>query len=102
MSRARQEVSFQETGDAREPYEALVDGERWTVRINEFPEEPSLYSLLVDGAVVEELMEWPAAWSRPAPPTHTAAGDPHEQAEYDREQAHFERTRRIPPSKRVK
>lgn len=47
------------------PYEADVGGARWRVRVNEFPEEPSLYSLLVGDEVVEELMEWPAAWTRP-------------------------------------
>lgn len=58
-------VRFARTGDARLPYEAELDGARWTVRVNEFPAEPSVYSLLVDGVVVEELMAWPAAWSRP-------------------------------------
>lgn len=57
-------VRFVATDDARHPYAAEVDGTRWTVRVNEFPEEPSLYSLLVDGGVVEELMAWPAAWER--------------------------------------
>jgi hypothetical protein len=58
-------VTFRETGDARFPFEASVDGETWLVRIDEFPEEPSLYSLIVDGEVVERLMAWPAAWVRP-------------------------------------
>jgi hypothetical protein len=58
-------VRFVATDDARHPYTAEVDGARWTVRVNEFPEEPSLYSLLVDGVVVEELMAWPAAWEHP-------------------------------------
>ena len=58
-------VRFVSTDDARHPYTAEVDRARWTVRVNEFPEEPSLYSLLVDGGVVEELMAWPAAWQRP-------------------------------------
>ena len=58
-------ATFRATGDAMVPYEADVDGARWRVRVNEFPEEPSLYSLLVGDEVVEELMEWPAAWTRP-------------------------------------
>lgn len=58
-------VRFSPTDDARHPYMAEIDGARWTVRVNEFPEAPSLYSLLVDGVVVEELMAWPAAWERP-------------------------------------
>jgi hypothetical protein len=57
-------VRFLSTDDARHPYVAEVDGARWTVRVNEFPEEPSVYSLLVDGVVVEELMAWPDAWEQ--------------------------------------
>jgi len=96
MTRARREVLFHETGDARVPFAATVDGERWRVRLNEFPEEPSLYTLIVDGEVVEELMEWPKAWQR------GAAADAHEQAEYDREIEQLARTRHIKPSKLVK
>lgn len=62
---ARRTVRFRATDDARHPYAAEVDGARWTVRVNEFPEEPSVYSLLVDDVVVEELMAWPEAWERP-------------------------------------
>lgn len=57
-------VRFVATDDARHPYAAGVDGARWTVRVNEFPDDASVYSLLVDGIVVEELMAWPTAWER--------------------------------------
>lgn len=63
---SRRPVRFLATDDARHPYAAEVDGSRWTVRVNEFPEEPSVYSLQVNGVVVQELMDWPAAWERPA------------------------------------
>lgn len=63
---SRRPVRFLATDDARHPYAADVEGSRWTVRVNEFPEEPSVYSLMVDGVVIEELMDWPAAWERPA------------------------------------
>lgn len=101
MSRARQELTFHPTGEPRVPYEAIVDGERWTVRINEFPEAPSLYSLLIDERVVEELMAWPSTWKRLDLPPPPGGEDPYEQAEHDRAQAHFERTRSIKPSKLV-
>jgi hypothetical protein len=97
MSRSQQQVTFRASDDPRHPFEAVVDGKRWTVRINEFPEAPSLYTLIVDGEDVEELIEWPAAWSRPSPDD-----DPLEKAEYDRDLAQFERTRGIAPSKLVK
>lgn len=58
-------VTFVQTGDPRVPYAANVDGSRWRVRVNEFPETPSLYTLLIDGRVALELMEWPTAWKKP-------------------------------------
>ena len=87
-------VSFSATGDPRTPYAASVDGQRWTVRVNEFPVEPSLYTLFVDDVATEELLEWPSAWARPE--------DALDRAEADRELAQFERTRAIGPSKLVK
>lgn len=57
-------VTWRATPSAEHPYEAEVDGRRWTIRVNDFPAEP-MYSLLVDGEVVEDLEEWPAAWVRP-------------------------------------
>lgn len=110
---SRLRVSFRETGDARFPFEAVVDGRTWTVRVNELPKKllpyskkPSPYSLLVNGEVIKNLWKWPVAWRRPdttsTPPTNSSPGDDvHERVNFDREQAHFERTRNISPSSRV-
>jgi hypothetical protein len=57
-------VVWRRTASAEHPYEAEVDGRRWTIRVNDFPAE-ALYTLLVDGEPVEDLEEWPAAWRRP-------------------------------------
>ena len=108
MSRTRQRVTFHPTGEARHPWAALVDGERWTLRLNEFPESPSLYSLLVEGEVVEELLDWPDSWARTdgsepleaRPPGRD--DDAHEKAEFEREEAQLARTRDVRPSKLVK
>lgn len=62
--RTARAVSFRKTASALVPYEAEVDGERWAVRVNDFPAEP-LYTLLVDGVEVEDLDAWPRAWARP-------------------------------------
>ena len=40
-----------------------MDGQRWEVRINDFPEE-YMYSLLIDGTVVGDFHDWPEAWDR--------------------------------------
>lgn len=45
-------------------YVATVDGQRWTIRLGEFPEE-SLYALAIDGEEVLRFDDWPAAWRRP-------------------------------------
>jgi hypothetical protein len=63
-SRAARRVSWRRTGSAERPYEADVDGRRWTVQVNDFP-AAALYTLLVDGAPVEQLEAWPSAWTRP-------------------------------------
>lgn len=110
MKRSEQPVAFEATGDPRLPYAARVGDERWTVRVNEFPEEPTPYSLLVEGRLVEDLLAWPAAWTRTDTPTaaNVPTGgrpdddDPHERAELEREEAHLERTRGIRPSKLVR
>lgn len=96
MKPSERDVTFRATGDARTPYAAVVGGERWTVRVNDFPADPSLYSLSIDGRVVEDLMEWPGSWRRPDD------DDRHERAEAEREAAHVEKTRHVAPSKLVK
>ena len=59
-------VTWLATGDPHAPYAATVDGQRWVVRVNEWPDAPSFYTLLVDGAPALELLAWPSAWRRPA------------------------------------
>jgi len=58
-------VAWRSTSSAEIPYEADVDGRRWSLRVNDFPAQP-LYTLLVDGAPVVDVETWPAAWRRPA------------------------------------
>jgi hypothetical protein len=58
-------IEWRATGDAELPYEADVDGVRWTVRVNDFPAEP-LYTLIVGGAEARDINTWPRAWIRPA------------------------------------
>jgi hypothetical protein len=57
-------ISWRRTGSAEHPYEAEVDGRRWTIRVNDFPAE-RLYTLFVEGEPVEDLEAWPPAWKRP-------------------------------------
>ena len=83
MSRLARPVAFEATWDARTPWEAVVDGERWQVRRADFPKEPYLYALLVDGVEVEGFNAWPACWTQPE--------DPVQKAEYEHEIEHATR-----------
>ena len=62
-ARAGRSVVWQGTGDLESPWAAEVDGERWMIRLGDFPEEP-MYRLEVDGAEVGELHDWPQGWTR--------------------------------------
>jgi uncharacterized protein YjaG (DUF416 family) len=57
------DVAWTDTGDVDFPWSAQVDGVRWRVRINDFPDEP-MYGLEVGGADVGDFHDWPAEWSR--------------------------------------
>jgi hypothetical protein len=91
MSYCERPVTFDEVDDGMVRYQATVDGKRWQVRINALP--ASRYTLLINGAIVEEHATWPAPWIR--------TDDPCERSEYERDLDHLERTRSIKPSKLV-
>ena len=45
-------------------FEAEVEGSRWTIRLNDFPDEPC-YTLLINGDYMTHFDDWPAIWKRP-------------------------------------
>ena len=49
--------------DAEFPYQAMIDGRRWEIRVNDFPAEP-LYTLIIDGQEALDLEDWPSLWKR--------------------------------------
>ena len=57
-------VSWGPTGRAEFPYETLVDGRHWLVRVNDFPAD-ALYTLIVDGREAGDFDDWPGSWERP-------------------------------------
>lgn len=65
MSRMEQNVTWYLSPNGCVPWIALVGNERWEVRVNDFPQEPNLYTLLVDGKSVQDFKKWPACWTRP-------------------------------------
>jgi uncharacterized protein YjaG (DUF416 family) len=56
-------LSWTKTSDTAQPWEVEVDGQCWRVCINDFPDE-IMYTLLVNGVVVGDFHDWPAAWTR--------------------------------------
>ena len=62
--RMMREIAWDATGDVDFPWSAGVDGARWRVRINDFPDEP-MYSLEIDGVIVGDFNDWPELWTRP-------------------------------------
>ena len=63
--RLKRQVEWTKTGDPEVPFIAKSGCTTWTVRVNEFPEEP-LYSLLENGVEVMDFDDWPRLWSRPS------------------------------------
>jgi hypothetical protein len=53
------------TGDAFRPFRAVVDGDEWAVSVNDWPDEPTVYSLWVNGREAFGFDGWPDGWSRP-------------------------------------
>jgi len=60
-----QPLSWTATGGGEFPFETTSDGKRLVVRVNGFPEDETIYSLLVDGAEVAHFNDWPASWTTP-------------------------------------
>ncbi|MFC9331135.1 hypothetical protein [Kitasatospora sp. NPDC057015] len=58
------QATWHATGSGVFPYTARADGRRWVLRLNDFPEHP-LFTLFVDGRVVGDLDDAPAAWRLP-------------------------------------
>jgi len=61
--RLLQSVAWRPTGDLFIPWSSEMDGQRWEVRINDFPDE-YMYSLLIDGTLAGDFHDWPDAWNR--------------------------------------
>lgn len=56
-------IAWTATDDLEMPWRATFGGRTLMLRMNDFPDE-TLYSLLVDGAVVGSFDDWPSVWTR--------------------------------------
>lgn len=62
-------VLWTRTGDPDRMYTTTVGDETWDVRINEFPDEPHMFTLLINGTAVVDFNDWPKHWQRPVAKT---------------------------------
>ncbi|MEI7769641.1 MAG: hypothetical protein WCI67_06630 [Chloroflexales bacterium] len=62
-------LTWERTQGAEFPFRTTADGAELTVRVNGFPEDPTIYTLLVGTVETVDFNDWPAAWTRPAPKT---------------------------------
>jgi hypothetical protein len=51
------------SGDPLEPLTSTRRSKKFTIRVNEFPDEP-LYTLVENGAKIGDFDDWPATWQR--------------------------------------
>lgn len=56
-------LEWKETGEPEFPWEAHWNGNRLSLRLNDFPEQP-LYTLMESGHQLGDFDDWPPAWKR--------------------------------------
>ncbi len=59
-----QVIKWHATSDAEYPYRAIIAGQVYRIRINDFPDEP-LYTLLCEDEELDSFDDWSPHWSRP-------------------------------------
>lgn len=60
-----QTIAWDRTEDGEFPYAAESAGRVLVVRVNDWPDAPSIYTLFVDDAEDHDFDDWPATWMRP-------------------------------------
>ena len=56
---------WRKTADPDHPWQVMVDGHVWKIRLGDYPAEV-LYTLLIDGNEIGVFDRWPrATWTRP-------------------------------------
>jgi hypothetical protein len=56
-------IRWRKTADPDYPYDTVVNGCDWKLRINDFPES-QLYTLIVDNEEIGDFDDWPIMWIR--------------------------------------
>lgn len=56
-------LTWSRSGDADYPWETEVDGYKWRVRINDFPDD-FMYTLFIGDDEIGPFHDWPGSWKR--------------------------------------
>ncbi len=58
-------VTWKATGNGEFPQEAIIDGQLWKIRVNDWPEE-AFYTLMIDDHEIVDFdrYQWPTDWKR--------------------------------------
>lgn len=59
------EFTWRATGDAENPFQTELEGKKYIIRINDFPEEPFYTLLEENGRALFSFNQWPDAWRKP-------------------------------------
>ena len=60
-----QPVRWTKTDDAEFPYTAQINGDTWVIRVNDWPEDPTVFSLLVNDEEHLDFDGWSKRWNKP-------------------------------------
>jgi hypothetical protein len=60
-----QKVRWTKTDDAEFPYSAKVGEDAWVIRVNDWPEDPTVFSLLVNDVEWLDFDGWSKKWNKP-------------------------------------
>lgn len=54
---------WRKTADPKHPYVTECDGDRFVIRVNDFPDD-HLYTLFANDVKLADFDEWPSHWKR--------------------------------------
>jgi len=57
-------IEWKKTDDGEYPYQAKVSGQVYKIRVNDWPEHPTVYSLIDPNGVATDFDDWPEPWYR--------------------------------------
>jgi hypothetical protein len=63
MDYLKTNLHWEKTNDPLYPYTIYSVDKKFKLRLNDYPEEP-MYTLIIDGEIIESFDDWPDAWTR--------------------------------------